>query len=307
MRRLAVLVVVLLVLVALLLLPAVAQAEPPSNVGLAQRVASLEQQVETLQTQIASLQDTLSQIASNPVLELGTYVSVDLGSINDLPGPNILITGANLHIRNGDAQSATNGLGNLVIGYNLAPVLGGDPEVTPPFDLTTYRTGSHNLVLGSFNRYGSYGSIVAGSQNTVGSNSAVLSGDKNSATYGSAILSGHNNQVNAWSGAIVGGQGNALLSAIPGGFGQFAAILGGMGNQATGSTSTVSGGQANTASGGSSSVSGGRYNTASGRYASVSGGQHNEASADYSSIGGGVWLSVVVENGWAAGQPLVPA
>ena len=288
MRRLAVLIVVLIALVVLLLLPAVAQAVPPDFAFAQLRITQLEKEVQALEEHLVALQDALAQIASHPVLGLGAYVSVDPRSINDLAGPNILITGANLHIRNGVSQSGTNGLSNLVIGYNTAPDPNWGPEVSPPFDPNTYRTGSHNLVLGSYNRYASYGSIVAGSQNTVGFNSAVLSGDKNSATWHSAILSGHNNQINAWSGGIVGGQGNKLLSANPGADGQFAAILGGMGNQATGYTSTVSGGGGNTASGSSSSIGGGQGNTASG---------------DWSTIGGGIGLSVAADYGWAVGTP----
>jgi len=59
-------------------------------------------------------------------------------------GTSMVISGANLFLRNGTGATASvNGLGNLIIGYNeLRPrdSSGNDPNV---------RTGSHNLVLGS--------------------------------------------------------------------------------------------------------------------------------------------------------------
>ena len=285
---------ILLVIIVLLLLPVAAQAAPGKSVearlsALETQVATLQRDLAAAQATIATLQSSLSQVQANPALDLGPYVSVESGAINDLAGPNILITGANLHLRSGSGSTMTkNGLGNLVIGYNAAPELGGDPEFVPPFDPDTYRTGSHNLILGDYNRYWAYAGIVGGTQNTVGSNSAVISGSKNSADYGSAVLSGIANFVNSWSGAIVGGQGNSLRSENPGWYGQFAAILGGMGNNATGYASTVAGGQESTASGTSSSVSGGRYNLATG---------------EWSSIGGGTGLTVPDDYGWAAGNP----
>ena len=65
-------------------------------------------------------------------------------------GTEMYITRANLHIVNGlsgGGTATTNGLGNLIIGYNeLRPLNsnGTDPNA---------RTGSHNLVLGYRSNY----------------------------------------------------------------------------------------------------------------------------------------------------------
>ena len=71
-----------------------------------------------------------------------------------------------------------------------------------------------------------------------------------------------------------------------------ATALGGSGNIANATHSTVGGGSNNTASGsifdfGHSTVGGGQSNTASGDYSAVSGGDSHTASGEYSTIGGG--------------------
>ena len=67
-------------------------------------------------------------------------------------GNEIIISGANLHIRSGSGSTGgtVNGLGNLILGYSEAR-----------FD-TTDRSGSHNLVVGGRHNYTSYGGVVAG-------------------------------------------------------------------------------------------------------------------------------------------------
>ncbi len=45
-------------------------------------------------------------------------VSVVAGTMEGLPGPHLVITGANLHVRNGMARTTScNGLGNLIVGW----------------------------------------------------------------------------------------------------------------------------------------------------------------------------------------------
>jgi hypothetical protein len=77
-------------------------------------------------------------------------------------GNDLIITGCNVHIRDGsgDTHGATNGLGNLIIGYNANS--GG-----------ALRTGSHNLVIGDNHSYTSSGGVVAGAYNTVSGPNAV--------------------------------------------------------------------------------------------------------------------------------------
>lgn len=58
----------------------------------------------------------------------------------------------------GSTEGTVNGRGNLIVGYNERLV--GD---------TNIRTGSHNLVVGAFNNYSSYGGQVIGYNNTISS------------------------------------------------------------------------------------------------------------------------------------------
>ena len=67
-------------------------------------------------------------------------------------GTSMIISGANLFIRNGlGITNSVNGLGNLILGFNEPRPLNADG--TNP----NVRTGSHNLVLGVRNNYRSYG------------------------------------------------------------------------------------------------------------------------------------------------------
>src|SRR5262249_12829054 len=65
-------------------------------------------------------------------------------------GPNeVVITGANLRIVNGlGATETTNGLGNLIVGYN-------EPRQFAP----NVRTGSHNVVVGMEHNFSSFGGL----------------------------------------------------------------------------------------------------------------------------------------------------
>jgi hypothetical protein len=102
-------------------------------------------------------------------------------------GPNeVVITGANLRIVNGlgDTQT-TNGLGNLIVGYNESREILGEPDV---------RTGSHNLVVGSFHNFSSFGGTVIGFINEIGGGggpfASVSGGANNTASGPLASVSG---------------------------------------------------------------------------------------------------------------------
>ena len=87
----------------------------------------------------------------------------------------VVISGANLRIINGlGATETTNGLGNLIVGYNeprplsdLPPDIGGPPEV---------RTGSHNIAVGRGLNFSSFGGIVVGSDNQISGEFSLVSG-----------------------------------------------------------------------------------------------------------------------------------
>jgi hypothetical protein len=196
---------------------------------LEERIVSLTQANANQAQEIAALKQRLAQAEGKLV-----YVSVQ--------GNDMFITGANLHIRNGLgstngnpadpravnlAQTTVNGLGNLIIGYNAPGGISNESS----------RDGSHNLVVGDFNYYSSFGAIVAGRDN------AAL------APYAST-LGGRTNRAEAEFSSVVGGAFNITD-------GSTAAILGGNANEASDIDATVCGGNGNQATARFSSVGGG--------------------------------------------------
>ena len=147
-------------------------------------------------------------------------------------GNDVIFEGCNVHIRSGAGRTdgAVNGLGNLIVGYN-------EPGISSP-----PRTGSHNLVLGRFHSYSSYGGLVAGENNTISGISASVSGGGNRTASG--ILA-----------SISGGEGNTASG------GAFSTVSGGTGNTASGNSATVSGGAGRSATGPSDWVAGGLFQT----------------------------------------------
>jgi hypothetical protein len=156
-----------------------------------------------------------------------------------------LFSGANIHIVSGSGSTDDNrnrtGLGNLIIGYDEAP--GSQPLTGFPLNPGD-RGGSHNLVIGRFNRFtqAAFGGLVAGEVNTISNVSAsVTGGDQNAAT------------------------------------GAHSTVTGGEANTASGQWASVSGGDFSTASGYGASVSGGLLNISSAAETSVLGGAANNA------------------------------
>src|SRR5262245_43761212 len=88
-----------LCMIASLCLVGIAGAQPPQQ-GLQQRITALEGQVATLQSQLAGLQAILACMSK--------------------VGTDVIFNGCNVHIRSGAGatNSVTNGLGNLIVGYN---------------------------------------------------------------------------------------------------------------------------------------------------------------------------------------------
>jgi hypothetical protein len=229
------------------------------------QITTLQGQVGSLQTANTTLQGQLAAVQSNPALALGPFVTVDPNAENGVVGPHITFKGANIHIVSGSGFTNDNdnptGLGNLIIGYD-----------EPPGGLSsTDRGGSHNLVIGRYNRFthAAFGGLVAGELNTISNKEASVTG-------------GANNTASGLFASVSGGESNTAS-------GGQASVSGGVNNAASGSGASVSGGESNTASGvNSASVSGGLSNTASGSRASVSGGDGNTANGTQSSVIGGV-------------------
>jgi len=229
------------------------------------QVASLQQTILTLQSEIDALRTELAAVQKNNALALDPFVSVNPNPQIGVAGPNIIFTGANIHIVSG--SGATNdggnprGLGNLIIGYDedtKDPVLGGPP--LNPGD----RGGSHNLVIGARHRFtqAAFGGLVVGEKNSISNTAASVSGGENNAASG----------VHA---SVSGGQDNTAS-------GPFASISGGENNTASGLNASISGGQNNAVSGESASISGGNNNTNNGFVSSIIGGRGIIASASAS-------------------------
>ena len=179
-----------------------------------------------------------------------SYVTISAGTIDDLPGPHVIFTGANVHIRNGSSDSfVPNGRGNLILGYNESG--GASPAE---------RGGSHNVVVGPYHRYNFGVGLVVGYNNRLGGLAASVAG-------------GGNNNASADLSSVSGGSNNQATGIA-------ASVSGGDSNTASGSNASVSAGVMNQAAGDLSSVSGGYNNAATAPYSTVGGGQnHTNATA----------------------------
>jgi hypothetical protein len=226
-------------------------------------VAALTARVATLEAANSELQTRLAGVSRS--------------------GSTLRFNAMNVQITNGEGTTnTTNGLGNLLIGYNETPGA---------------QTGSHNLMLGITQTFTSYGGLLAGNHNSVTAPySSITGGNTNIASALNSVVSGgSSNHATGLFSSVSGGAANTasgIRSSISGGYNNHAtfessSVSGGSGNTAEGQDSSVSGGSGSTASGQESSVSGGNNNTAEGDDSSVSGGDNNKAVGATSSISGG--------------------
>jgi len=140
-------------------------------------------------------------------------------------GTDVFFEGCNVHILSGSGSTSgftagantVNGLGNLIVGYNENIGFSA-------------RTGSHNIVVGPFHAYSSYGGLVAGIDNTISGPFASVSG-------------GQSNTASGDSASVSGGQSNTASGAFP------SSVSGGRNNEASGFYSSVSGGASRSATG----------------------------------------------------------
>ena len=224
----------------LLLAIPTAEAACPGGLPIPDRIDCLADELAETQADLAATQAYIAGLEA-VVGDYLDYYQADLDKAEsllayvevDTDANSITFTGANVFVQSGAGNTfaAVNGLGNLIIGYDEQ--FGND------------KSGSHNLVIGAYHTYSSYGGLVAG-------------------YYNAAT-----------------GPYTALLGAagVADGFG--AAVSGGYYGTATGDYAAVSGGRENTASGYSASVTGGRDNIASGDYAAVSGDRYIESADEY--------------------------
>jgi hypothetical protein len=240
---------------------AIAQGYGLTLQQLAARITADEGNITNLQTRAAALEGKTQFMTASASGKSTTFTGCNLYIQNGLG-----VTNGNPNDPSGTGDFIVNGLGNLILGYNVTGRITIDPFTGLPLP-DDVRTGSHNLILGDFNNYSSFGGIVAGQFSTV------------SGAYAT----------------VTGGQGNSAANA-------FASVSGGSGNLASGANSSVSGGASNVAAATYASISGGANNLASNLYASVSGGNANTASGRTSTVSGGSSIIQGSEVGWSGGS-----
>ncbi len=212
------------------------QALESSDSARAAAIATLQ---SSLVTQIARI-DELEELEDSVLTLEEKTQYLTLAQVGGYP--EMRVTGANLRLINGMSCSpsnsasdlCSNGVGNLILGYNGITNAAG--SVT--------QTGSHNLVISPEGSHSGNSSILGGYRSGSYGFSAHNLGGVSSMVYSSSVV-------------IAGSYNTADNSS---------AVLGGSHNTASGSYSTVSGGEYNSAQGDYSSVSGGRTRSASGIY-----------------------------------------
>jgi hypothetical protein len=233
-------------------------------------VSTLQHQVNTLQTVNADLQNELTTLQNQlanakNVLALDPFVRVDPNPEIGVIGPNIIFSGANIHIVSGSGMTNDNGnargLGNLIIGYDEAPGPLQSPE----------RGGSHNLVIGRWHRFtkAAFGGFIAGEVNTIDAEAASVTGGfgNTAGGFAASVSGGYISTASGFAASVSGGQSNTAS-------GDFASVSGGFDNTASGGAASLLGGGTNTASASGASVVGGSSNTAGGIETVVIGGQN---------------------------------
>ncbi len=143
------------------------EIDSDSGAATTASVSDHEGRIADLETTVANLQSIVSALSAKLA-----YMSVDKSStLNGLAPPHVIFTDANIHIQNGSAQSdTTNGVGNLVIGYNESS-----------FADSSRRKGSHNLVIGQEHEFSRYNGLVAGFNNRLEGIHSTVSGGSASA------------------------------------------------------------------------------------------------------------------------------
>jgi hypothetical protein len=211
----------------------------------------------------------------------------------------VQFTGANVQVLSGAGatDAPVNGLGNLIVGYNTSP---GNPQ-----------TGSHNLVVGDYHSYTSFGGAVMGEANSItGPGSTVTGGSDNQAAGEETSISGGTGNLTtneySWIGGGFGNQSAGYASSVSGGggcraSGYYASIFGGNGNVASGVATTAGGGASNRAEGGYDTAIGGSGNVAAGGFSLVCGGSGNRANGFLSVECGGLNRVALGQYDWVAG------
>lgn len=261
------------------------------------------------------------QMKTIRVTDVNVQVVNGLGATNGYPADPLAID---------TGLTQTNGLGNLILGYNELGNPSGDD-----------RTGSHNLLVGLRVGASSFGGLAAGLGNRTsgpyatvtggasnhssgvaasisGGNSGLASGDAASITGGqvntasalrSTVLGGSFNQAQSQEGVVVGGHNNLVGNPISGSFANQAVVVGGYDNQSRAQGSLIVGGRFNQTTANYSAILAGANNQCTGdsqgggSYCAIAGGQGNTTgNVTAASVGGGQNRTANGNHDWVAGS-----
>jgi len=163
-------------------------------------VAPLLSRIADLETDLAALQAEKDELANI------VYDNEDKLANVRIAGNTVVFDGVNVQIVSGAGSTggAVNGHGNLVIGYNEN---GG----------SSHRSGSHNIVVGDYNGYSSYGGIVIGLANSITAPYASVSGGFGNTASGeySSVSGGHNNIASGEYSSVRGGIPISPVGGLP--------------------------------------------------------------------------------------------
>jgi len=168
----------------MVLVPGTALADRPAVTSVKDQVIlltvmvqELNEKLEKTRSELATTQAELAAIKSNTVLGLDGLLQLT----QDANGFNtVLFSGANVQVINGNgATDSSNGLGNIVIGYNKSNEVFID------------RNGSHNIILGDEQTYPDTEEVLTNKilsnrdlEVIVASNMNVFVGDDQTTTIG---------------------------------------------------------------------------------------------------------------------------
>ena len=237
-------------------------------------IQALQSEQAMLQLTVADLEDDLANAGIlNLQMEVDRlhdlFVGVSRGNAAYTEIDTLLFEGMDIQIVNGSGSTDINNhTGNLIVGYN-EPITASD-NVPPLSDNVSryirnfgdFKTGSHNLIVGSRLSYSAVGSVVAGL------------GNESAASY--TVAFGRHNSANLNYATVTGGTDNHA-------FASYSSMSGGYSNVVVGKAGSVSGGSQNsiTGTGFGAGVRGGYGNTAAGAYSTILGGANNSTSDDF--------------------------
>ncbi len=247
---------------------------------------NVQAELVALRAEVEALQSQLGDLA-----KLSSYVTIE----EDAQGDNasIFFDRVNLYVRNGLGNTnQNNSYGNLFVGYQEVcegseiydtPGQNEDEDrICDPIRALsgTYRTGSHNIVVGRYHNWETHGGLLVGEGNEMYSPfGAAIGGRENKVTgLRAVVISGESGVARGLHSVVIGGEDNSCE-------GEESVVLGGQENsiQDSAEESVVLGGEKNTMKQDSSIILGGAINTSNGDRSVMVGGKNNEI--DYS--GGG--------------------